>query len=64
MSQYGANARANKGQSVEEILAAYYPGTTINKDYPEMENISVEGYGSISFENTYLQGIYEMPDIS
>ena len=61
MSQYGANARAKEGQSVEDILAAYYPGTTINKDYPEMGSINVEGYGSISFEDTYLQGIYEMP---
>lgn len=61
MSQYGAKARAEAGQSVEEILAAYYPGTTLKKDFAEMGNISVEGYGSRSFEDQYLQGIYEMP---
>ena len=61
MSQYGANARAKEGQSVEEILAAYYPGTTLKKDYPAMGTISVNGIGSISFEDRYLQGIYEMP---
>lgn len=61
MSQYGAKARADAGQSVEEILAAYYPGTTLKKNYNEPSNISVQGVGSISFEDQYLQGIYEMP---
>ncbi|OIP73902.1 MAG: hypothetical protein AUK08_05090 [Candidatus Pacebacteria bacterium CG2_30_36_39] len=61
MSQYGAKARAEANQSVEEILAAYYPGTSIKKDYSEMGDISVQGVGSISFEGQYLQGIYEMP---
>lgn len=61
MSQYGARARAESGQSVEEILQAYYPGSTLKKDYPVMGSISVDGVGSISFEDQYLQGIYEMP---
>lgn len=61
MSQYGAKARAEKGQSVEEILQAYYPGSTLKKDYPVMGSISVQGVGTISFEDQYLQGIYEMP---
>ena len=61
MSQYGAKARAEANQSVEEILAAYYPGTSIKKDYSEMGDISVPGVGSLSFEGQYLQGIYEMP---
>lgn len=61
MSQYGAKARAESGQSVEEILKAYYPNATLKKDYPVTGNISVEGTGSISFEDQYLQGIYEMP---
>ncbi|MBP7875383.1 hypothetical protein KA012_00110 [Candidatus Woesebacteria bacterium] len=61
MSQYGAKARAEAGQSVEEILAAYYPGSTLKKDYNAMDSISVQGFGSMSFENQYLQGIYEMP---
>jgi len=61
MSQYGAKARAEANQSVEEILAAYYPGTSIKKDYSEMGDISVQGVGSISFVGQYLQGIYEMP---
>jgi len=61
MSQYGAKARAESGQSVEEILKAYYPNANIKKDYPEMGDISVQGYGGMSFEDRYLQGIYEMP---
>lgn len=61
MSQYGAQARAKEGQSVEDILAAYYPGTTLKKDYSVMGDITVNGYGSMSFEDQYLQGIYEMP---
>jgi len=61
MSQYGAKARAEAGESTEEILAAYYPGTTLKKDYNEMGDISVNGYGRMSFEDRYLQGIAEMP---
>ena len=61
MSQYGAKARAEAGQSAEEILAAYYPGTTLKKDYSAMSEISVQGYGTMSFEDSYLQSIYEVP---
>lgn len=61
MSQYGAKARAEAGQSVEDILKAYYPNATIKKDYGEMGDISVQGFGTMSFEDRYLQGIYEMP---
>lgn len=61
MSQYGAKARADSGQSVEEILKAYYPNASIKKDYSVMGNIEVQGHGSMSFEDQYLQGIYEMP---
>lgn len=61
MSQYGAKARAEQGQSVEEILAAYYPGTQLKKDYSVMNTITVDGVGSIAFEDDYLHKIYEMP---
>lgn len=61
MSQYGAKARADMGQSVEDILRAYYPNATLKKDYPVMGSITVDGTGSIPFEDQYLQGIYEMP---
>lgn len=61
MSQYGANARAKEGQSTEDILKAYYPGATLKKDYSVMGNITVNGVGSIPFEDQYLHGIYEMP---
>ncbi len=61
MSQYGARARASEGQSVEEILAHYYPGTHLEKGYSEMGEIDVQGYGRMSFEDQYLQSIYEMP---
>lgn len=29
MSQYGANARANSGQSYQDILSVYYPGSSL-----------------------------------
>lgn len=61
MSQYGAKARAEEGQSAEEILKAYYPDAKLKKDYDAMDNISVDGHGSMSFEDQYLQGIYEIP---
>jgi peptidoglycan hydrolase-like amidase len=61
MSQYGAKARAEAGQSVEDILKAYFPNATIKKDYSEMGSITVDGHGSMSFEDQYLQSIYEMP---
>ena len=61
MSQYGAKARADEGQSVENILQAYYPGSTLKKDYSVPGSINVNGYGSMPFEDQYLQGIFEMP---
>jgi len=61
MSQYGAKARAEEGQSAEEILKAYYPDAKLDKDYDVSDSISVEGYGTMSFEDRYLQGIYEIP---
>lgn len=61
MSQYGAKARAESGQSAEEILKAYYPNATLKKDYSAMSSISVQGVGTIPFEDQYLQGIFEVP---
>lgn len=59
MSQYGAKARAEKGQSYKEILQAYYGKEPVSKDTGG--DISVSGVGSISFEDKYLYGIAEMP---
>lgn len=61
MSQYGAKARAEAGQSTEQILAAYYPGANLNKSYSVPSTINVTGYGSMPFEDTYMKRIYEMP---
>lgn len=61
MSQYGAKGRAESGQNAETILAAYYPGATLNKNYSEPSTINVTGLGSRNFEEEYLMGIYEMP---
>jgi peptidoglycan hydrolase CwlO-like protein len=61
MSQYGARARAEAGQSVEEILKAYYPNAELKKDYPVPDTIEVQGHGRMSFEGKYLRGIAEMP---
>lgn len=61
MSQYGAYGRSKAGQSAETILSAYYANTHLEKNYPVPANITVNGYGSISFEDNYLKGIGEMP---
>jgi len=61
MSQYGAKARAESGQSVEDILKAYYPNAELKKDYSEPDSIDVQGQGRMSFEGKYLKGISEMP---
>lgn len=61
MSQYGAYGRAKAGQSVEQILKAYYgEGIEIKKDYSTGINIRVSGYGTVDIE-TYVKRIYEMP---
>lgn len=61
MSQYGAKGRADRGQNYRQILEAYYPGTHVQEGYGAMGEISVNGYGSMSFEDRYLMGIYEVP---
>lgn len=61
MSQYGAKGRADSGQKAEDILSHYYPGSTLKKDYSEPGNITVDGFGSMSFD-TYMKRIYEMPN--
>ncbi len=62
MSQYGALGRAKEGQNYQQILSAYYPGTSIKTDYPVMSQITVEGYRTDSFEDWYLKRIYEVPE--
>lgn len=41
MSQYGALHRAEAGQSVEEILGFYYPGTTVGPDSGAVNHLRV-----------------------
>ena len=62
MSQYGAKGRADAGQSAEQLLAFYYPGANLNKNYNVPATIEVEGYGTRSFEDEYMKRIYEMPN--
>ena len=62
MSQYGAYGRSKSGQSAETILAAYFQGGELRKDYPSPATIGVSGYGRIPFEDNYLLGIYEVPE--
>ncbi|MCH7641417.1 hypothetical protein IID22_04440 [Patescibacteria group bacterium] len=62
MSQYGAYGRSKSGQAAEQILAAYYQGSELNKGYPVPATITVSGYGAIPFEDNYLLGIYEVPE--
>lgn len=68
MSQWGAKARDDAGQSYEQILGAYYPGTAIrvgtvnvNGNIEDITpNIAVTGYGTMPFEAQYLLGIREI----
>lgn len=62
MSQYGAYGRAKSGQSAEAILSAYYQGAELNKGYSVPASITVNGVGTIPFEDNYLLGIYEVPE--
>ncbi len=70
MSQWGARARADAGQTYNQILSFYYPGTVLRTGTVVingmqeniMGNITVDGYGSLSFEDYYLMGIKEMPE--
>ncbi len=59
MSQYGARGRAQSGQDYKAILRAYYGKEPTSKDTGG--DISVSGFGSMSFEEKYLYGIAEMP---
>lgn len=59
MSQYGARGRAQSGQSVNQILSAYYGKEPVDKD--TNGTIRVAGHGEIDFEGRYLLGIAEMP---
>ena len=62
MSQYGAKGRAEAGQEASQIIAAYYPGSTLRKDYAVPSAITVSGYGTMAFEDTYMKRIFEMPN--
>lgn len=69
MSQYGALGRANRGQTTEQILSAYYPAETLNTNYPVPQTIYVNGtneYGQ-TFNcqpyslSDYVKRLYEVP---
>ncbi len=60
MSQYGAKARADDGQNFRDIISHYFPGKQIKDSYSEPGSISVDGYGTVDFQQ-YLYGIAEMP---
>jgi len=70
MSQWGAKARADAGQSYLDILNAYYPSAKISTGsimYGGVreniaEKISVDGYTDLSLEDYYLMGIQEVPE--
>jgi len=62
MSQYGALGRSKSGQNAETILAAYYQGASLDKNYPAGATIGITGIGRVSLEDNYLLGIYEVPE--
>ncbi|MDD4382173.1 MAG: SpoIID/LytB domain-containing protein, partial [Candidatus Dojkabacteria bacterium] len=70
MSQWGAKARAEGGQSYIQILNAYYPGKLITTGQVNiggtvqniMTNIKTTTYGTLNFEDDYLLRLNEVPD--
>ena len=73
MSQWGARARANAGQSYLDILGVYYAGKplrtdgyVINKTSGATEaittNIATTTYGTLNFEDDYLLRLGEVPE--
>ena len=70
MSQWGARARADAGQSYTKILSEYYPGkqirtgTVVIDGHSEniMTNIKTTTYGTLNFEDDYLLRLGEMPE--
>ncbi len=61
LNQYGAFARAKKGQNEEQILQSYYPTLALKKDYDQGAQVNVDGYGSFSIED-YVKRIWEVPN--
>jgi hypothetical protein len=70
MSQWGARARADAGQTYTDILNHYYPGKSMRSNSVVingsteniMSAIPIDGYGTKSFEDYYLLGIKEVPE--
>lgn len=70
MSQWGAVARANEGQTYNQILTAYYPGKSFRtgtvvingQSQNIMTNIKTTTMGTINFEDDYLLRLAEMPE--
>ncbi|MDD3474838.1 MAG: SpoIID/LytB domain-containing protein [Candidatus Dojkabacteria bacterium] len=70
MSQWGARARANDGQSYTQIMNFYYPGKNLRtgtvvvdgKTENIMTNIKTSAYGTLNFEEDYLLRLGEMPE--
>lgn len=73
MSQWGARARANAGQTYTQILGAYYAGKPLRSDgyvlnksngvaEPITTNIVTTTYGTLNFEDDYLLRLGEVPE--
>jgi peptidoglycan hydrolase CwlO-like protein len=70
MSQWGARARANEGQTFQQILNAYYPGKEMRTgnvtigvvNQAIMTNITTTAYGTLNFEDDYLMRLQEVPE--
>ncbi len=74
MSQWGARARADAGQSYQQILSAYYPNSTLStgtietitvkfcKSRTSCSNCTGEYSKTYNFEYDYLYRLGEMPE--
>lgn len=71
MSQWGARARADSGQSYTQILSAYYPGKKLRTNGTVvvgggskniMSKIKTTTGETLDFENEYLMRLAEMPE--
>jgi len=70
MSQWGARARADAGQTYTQIISAYYPTKRITTGVVNiggtvkniMTDIDTTTYGELNFEDDYMLRLREIPD--
>lgn len=55
LSQWGAKNRADAGQTVNQILAFYYPGTTLIQEYSGIQMSNVSGLLNVAVNHPFYK---------